>query len=193
MSGHETDNAQYESLAGKEPAVVDATPEDMTDRIIRVIESLGRGLEQSKPDLTGEPIKQLTLLAKRMHQLSVLDEAIKVVTKALNTEYDIIKLKSLPDLMLELDMRTFTVEGAGRVQLGGDVYASIPADKREEAFKWLRENKYESLIQETVNSSTFKAWCKEGEAAGREIPKDLFKVTPYNRVSLVKVKAKKKG
>lgn len=189
------DNAQYESLAGStagvSPAASPATAEITTERVIAVIEAMGRGISATRPDYEGDPIKRLTLMAKRMRQLTEFDEAIKQVTKVLNDEYDQLKLKGLPDLMSELDMRTFTVEGAGRVQLAGDVYANIPADKKEEAFKWLKENRYESLVQETVNSSTLKAWAKEGMTSGRDIPEELFKVTPFTRASLVKVKGSK--
>lgn len=165
-----------------------------TEDVIAVIERVGRGLAATKPDLQGEPLLQLTMLAKRMRQLDELHDALDIVRKALNSEYDIIKLKQLPDLMNEMELRTFTVEGAGRVQLGGDVYASIAADNKEKAYEWLRENNYGSLISETVNASTLKAWCKEGTEQGREMPEELFKITPYTRASLVKVKApKKKG
>lgn len=195
--------ANYESLASNskdvdealEPfssqervAVRKATTED----VVEVIERVGRGLEATKPDLQGEPLMQLTLLAKRMRQLDEIHTALDVVRKTLNAEYDHIKLKALPDLMNELELRTFTVEGAGRVQIGGDVYASISADQKDGAYQWLRDNNYGDLIVETVNASTLKAWCKEGLEQGRDMPEELFKITPYTRATLVKVKPSKK-
>lgn len=196
----DTANQQYESLADNNKAVDEALKpfnaprQATTEDVVEVVERVGRGLIATKPDLVGEPLMQLTLLAKRMAQLTAISDALDVVRKALNTEYDHIKLKALPDLMAEMELRTFTVEGAGRVQIGGDVYASISADNKEKAYAWLREHNYGSLITETVNASTLKAWCKEGMEQGREMPDDLFKVTPYSRATLVKVKpTKKKG
>lgn len=196
MSNTENITQQYESLANSSTNthVVDKDkPEPITtERVVAVVEALGRGIQGSIPAYGDEPLMRLTLMAKRMRQLADFDEAIKLVTKMINDEYDQLKLKGLPDLMAELEMRTFTVEGIGRVQLAGDVYASIPADKKDDAFKWLKANNYGSLVQETVNSSTLKAWAKEGMAQGREMPEDLFKVTPFTRASLVKVKGSKK-
>lgn len=198
MSDTENTTQQYESLANARKD--NQSPDEQivdneivsTERVISVIEAVGRGVSLTCPAYGDEPIKRLTLMAKRMRQLTDFDEAIKLVTKMINDEYDQLKLKGLPDLMAELEMRTFTVEGIGRVQLAGDVYASIPADKKDDAFKWLKANNYGSLVQETVNSSTLKAWAKEGMTQGREMPEDLFKVTPFTRASLVKVKGAKK-
>lgn len=196
MSDTENTTQQYESLANSSTNtyVVDKDkPEPITtERVVAVVEALGRGIQGSIPAYGDEPLMRLTLMAKRMRQLADFDEAIKLVTKTINDEYDQLKLKGLPDLMAELEMRTFTVEGIGRVQLAGDVYASIPADKKDEAYNWLKSNNYGSLVQETVNSSTLKAWAKEGMTQGREMPEDLFKVTPFTRASLVKVKGSKK-
>jgi len=162
-----------------------------TEDVITVIERVGRGLEATKPKRSGDPIMLLTNLAKRIKQLTEIHDALDSVRKQLNAEFDQLKLKEVPDLMIEMELRTFTVEGVGRVQVSGDVYASISAEKREEAYKWLRDNNYGDMIQETVNASSLKAWLKEGIQSGRATPEDLFKCTPYSKVSLVKVAAKK--
>lgn len=197
MSEVENTNQQYESLAGQQ---VGGVPDEQvangeeaitTERVIAVIEALGRGVSLTRPVYGDKPTERLTLMAKRMRQLADFDDAIKLVNKMINDEYDQLKLKGIPDLMAELEMRTFTLEGVGRVQLAGDVYANIPAEKKEEAFKWLKEHNYGSLVQETVNSSTLKAWAKEGMTTGRELPEGLFNVTPFTRASIVKVKGKK--
>src|SRR5690606_39367494 len=52
--------------------------------------------------------------------------------------------------------------------------------------QWLRDNGHESLVQETVNSSTFKAFIKERMKEGKEYPKDLIKVNPFSRATVVK-------
>ena len=144
-----------------------------TEDVITVIERVGRGLEATKPKRSGDPIMLLTNLAKRIKQLTEIHDALDSVRKQLNAEFDQLKLKEVPDLMIEMELRTFTVEGVGRVQVSGDVYASISAEKREEAYKWLRDNNYGDMIQETVNASSLKAWLKEGIQSGRATPEDL--------------------
>lgn len=128
--------------------------------------------------------------AERMQQLDRVYDAAKLLSKLSSDEYDRLRLKTLPEMMIEDDVKTITFDGIGRVQLGADCYASIPADMREDAYKWLRENNAGSLITETVNSSTLKSWAKEKLESGVELP-ECFKVTPYSRVSIVKARGKK--
>ncbi|QRE00555.1 hypothetical protein [Burkholderia phage BCSR129] len=136
-----------------------------------------------------EKIKGLTL---RMHEISLIHSIIEPLVKDLDSLYDQLRKKEIPDLMQAEDVRTVTFDGIGRVQLAGDCYASIPADQKEAAFAWLREHNYGDLIQEQVNSSTLKAWAKEGLETGRELPEGVFRVEPYTRASIVKVRGGKK-
>lgn len=155
----------------------------------------GRGISKVQVAIEGE--SEIKRLAARMKHLESMYDLLEAVRKEMNNEYDMIRLKSLPDLMAEEDIRTMTIEGIGRVQLGSDVYASIVGDKKEPAYKWLRDHNYGDLIQETVNSSTLKSFVKEYqqnmEEGKEELPAELFKVQPFLRVSIVKAAAKGKG
>lgn len=158
---------------------------DVIDMILSDIEAINDALDiDSLPTDIDNPLLRG---AMRMKQLSVIHDAAKKLVRRLDEEYDRLRLKELPELMLEDNIRTVSFSGLGRVQLGSDVYASIPAPKRDEAWQWLRDNNSGDLITETVNSSTLKAWAKEKIAAGVELP-DCFTVTPFNRVSIVKGK-----
>lgn len=154
------------------------------------------GREISKVQVAVEGESEIKRLSARMKHLETMYDIIEAVRKEMNNEYDMIRLKTLPDLMSEEDIRTMTFEGIGRVQLGSDVYASIVSDKKESAHKWLKDHDYGSLIQETVNSSTLKAFVKEYqqnmEEGKEELPAELFKVQPFLRVSIVKATAKGK-
>lgn len=151
------------------------------------------GREISKVQASVEGESEIKRLAARMKHLESMYDLLEAFRKEMNNEYDMIRLKSLPDLMAEENIRTMTFEGIGRVQLGSDVYASIVSDKKEPAYKWLRDHDYGSLVQETVNSSTLKAFVKEYqqnmEEGKEELPAELFKVQPFLRVSIVKAAA----
>jgi len=62
-----------------------------------------------------------------------------------------------------------------------NVYASVPAANKSEAFEWLTNNGYESLIQETVNAKTLSAVIKEFTAQGGETP-DCIKIHVKNTI-----------
>lgn len=145
--------------------------------------------DEGKPKLPSE-MDQIKRLAARMAMLGQVYDVMKPVLTMFNDEYDRIRKGKLPDLMAETECRTATFEGIGRLSLAADCYASIPADQQATAFQWLRDNKYGDLIKETVNSGTLKSWAMEGLSNGREMPEDVFKITPYSRASITKIKAK---
>lgn len=129
---------------------------------------------------------ELIDMAKRMKEVSDKYDALDDKMKMLNVEYDALRLRAIPDKMAELDIKTVTYDGIGRVQVAADCYASIPAEKKSDAFSWLRSNAFGDLIVENVNPSTLKAFAKEQMKAGNDLPEDLFKVTPFSRASIVK-------
>lgn len=128
----------------------------------------------------------LSKYAARMKELGGKYDALKEQEKAVNAEYDELRLRLIPELMSEMNIRTVTYEGIGRIQLAADVYATIPTDHKQAAYNWLADNGFGDLVQPTVNASTLKAWCKEQLKGGTDLPEDLFRVTPFTRASIVK-------
>lgn len=84
--------------------------------------------------------------------------------------------KVLAQTMESENLEKFTVDGRG-INSKVEIFASIPAGKREEAYQWLRDHGLGSLVVETVNASTLKAAVKEEITEGRPLPPELFKVT----------------
>lgn len=114
-----------------------------------------------------------------------LETATEIKTN-LQKKYDALRLNLVPSAMDDDGVSNITVEGIGRVGLTGDIYASIPADKKPEAWKWLRDNNHD-IIKETINAGTLKATLKAIIKAGEEeIPEGLFKITPFTRASITK-------
>jgi hypothetical protein len=123
-------------------------------------------------------------LAKEMRDLQEQKDSMDEAWKALTKRIDEIRLKLIPDLMAEQEIRTLTIDGVGRVQLTSDVYASIT--EKAAGYDWLRDNGYDGLIQPYVQPSTFKAEVKRGLKEGVEFPENLFSITPFMRASIVK-------
>ncbi len=173
----------------------DYTLEEKVELLMKKLQQallLGQVAKTAEDGAELSPMALIKDRAKRMKELATVYGIIKPVYDSINAEFDQIRKKTLPDLMAAEDVRTITLDGIGRVQLAGDCYASIPAEQQEAAFEWLRGNNYGDLIKETVHSATLKAWAKEGLAAGRELPEGVFKVEPYVRASIVKVKGSSK-
>jgi hypothetical protein len=95
---------------------------------------------------------------------------------------------SMPARMDTEEITTFNTDD-NRITRTAKTYASI-VDK-DRAFAWLRENELDSLIQETVNSSSLSALAKELMEGGRELPSDEgdpFRVHIKDGVSITRKK-----
>ena len=134
--------------------------------------------------------KEQTIPELIKEMVSVKDELeiAKAAKTKLEEIHDILRLLVLPEKMDDEDVSTLTVPGVGRASIQSDIYFSIPADQRESCYEWLRENGHGDIIQETVNSSTGKSWAKEMMKLGKPIPEGMFKVTPFSRVQVTRIK-----
>jgi len=134
-------------------------------------------LAESEPGLVG--------LIKRFHRLQIRKNDLEAALKQVNIEYDRMRMSDIPEAMAEGDVRTMTVEGAGRISLTADVYVSY-SGKEDEAFEWLNDNGFGNVIKETANSSSLKAIFRQMIRDGKPLPDEVFKITPFTRASLTK-------
>lgn len=114
---------------------------------------------------------------------AVLEESLKAV----NLDLDELRLRQIPDLMEQLEVKTATFEGIGRVQLANDIYASTREGQKESAITWLRDLGYEGMVTEGYNASSLKALFRRMLEDATPIPDDIFSCTPFIRASIVKV------
>jgi hypothetical protein len=131
-------------------------------------------------------IETLRTLCVSMKDLQTDKEKAEDLLKSINEQLDELRLKKIPEMMEQLDLRTATFEGLGRVQLASDLYASTRAGQKEAAMQWLRDCGYDNMVQESVNASSLKALFRRMIEGGAEIPEDIFKVSPFTRASIVK-------
>lgn len=154
--------------------------------------------EQERKDMYKARLGGLSAVELATHMLLVqqLGEQIENWGKYLNAELDVVRLILIPEAMEKEGLESpLNVAGVGRVSLTPDCYVSIggeepDTDYKAEFYGWLRENEMGSLITESVNSSTLKAWVKSRIGGGKSYPQDLLKVTPFTRASITKTKSK---
>jgi hypothetical protein len=128
-------------------------------------------------------INDVIAFAKRMREVQGIKEELDEQVKACNKELDELRLKAIPEAMAELDIRTLTIEGVGRVQLALDCYATIK--DKELGYQWLLDNGFDGLVQPYIQPSTFKAAVKEALKDGQEFPEEIFSINPFTRASIV--------
>ena len=114
-------------------------------------------------------------------------ECASEATKELNKFKDYMSYSVLPEAFTEEGLKTITTDSGYRVTITAGL--SVTMANKEKGFEWLKENGYEALIQETVNSSALKAAVKRMlEEEGVEPPSDAFNVKPAPYSSVTKVK-----
>ena len=123
----------------------------------------------------------LTELGQKMYDLEKEIEQIEITLKKKKQEYKIISEEELPDLMSELNSQAFALGNGQGVYLHEFMSHSLPTKtaitrqkdesaknelmvRRQKCFDWLRDNKADSLIKNTVKVNFDKKEdqkCKE--------------------------------
>ena len=130
-------------------------------------------------------LNTLRELCAKMQALQDEKEAADIVSGNLTKEIDGLRLKQIPEMMDELEVKNATFQGIGRVQLAADLYCSTKAGQKDAAMQWLRDMEMDGMISETYNASSMKALVRRLMVDGTEIP-DFMNVTPFIRASIVK-------
>lgn len=131
-------------------------------------------------DSTYKEIGQVTQIIQA--QIKDRDAALK----AAKEELRLIQEELLPHKMNEEGVSTVNVNGIGRFTVTSVERVSVKGGCQPELKEWLRENEFGALIQDTINSSTLKAWVKEQLQEGNEVPTELLNMHSFERVTLTK-------
>tara|TARA_R110000823_G_scaffold298066_1_gene418322 strand:- start:137 stop:733 length:597 start_codon:yes stop_codon:yes gene_type:complete len=98
---------------------------------------------------TGKQLSDLVIALRNVE--AQIDDA-EVDLKLLKAEKHKLSIENIPALMDEMGLERIDVEGL-TVERKMMVHASIPQDRKEEAFAWLRENNLDDIIKNDVTCS----------------------------------------
>ncbi len=96
--------------------------------------------------------QQLSDLVRKLRSVEKDIEDAEQHLKALKQEKHKLSVENIPVLMDEMGMERIDVDGV-TVSRKMIVHASIPVDRKEEAFAWLRENGLDDIIKNDVTCS----------------------------------------
>lgn len=130
-------------------------------------------------------LNTLRELCAKMQGLQTEKETLEESLKMTNAAIDDLRLKQIPEMMDQIEVRNATFPGIGRVQLAADLYCSTKAGQKDAAMQWLRDMEMDGMISETYNASSMKALVRRLIEQGAEIP-DCLNVSPFIRASIVK-------
>ena len=93
--------------------------------------------------------KQLSGLVRQLNNVNQQIEDAETHLKALKQEKQRMAFEQIPMLMDEMGIERVDVDGV-TVKLKAFVSASIPADRKQEAFNWLREHGLDDIIKNDI-------------------------------------------
>jgi len=96
--------------------------------------------------------KQLSSLVRNLRNVEQQIADAETHLKALKQEKHKLSVENIPALMDEMGVERLDVDGV-TVERKMIVSASIPADRKEDAFAWLRDNHLDDIIKNDVTCS----------------------------------------
>jgi len=96
--------------------------------------------------------KQLSDLVRSLRNIEKQIEDAETHMKSLKSEKHKLSIENIPALMDEMGMERIDVDGL-TVERKMMVHASIPQDRKEEAFAWLRDKGLDDIIKNDVTCS----------------------------------------
>ena len=96
--------------------------------------------------------KQLSQLVRSLRNVEQQIEDVENHIKSLKQEKHRLSVENIPSLMDEMGVERIDVDGL-TVERKMIISASIPKDRKDEAFSWLRENGLDDIIKNDVTCS----------------------------------------
>lgn len=159
------------------------------DRVPNAIEYLRRYVEHLEVVGRDKANLNVTEAIRIMDSIYKLKEQIAEQVKSpLEKVYDSMRFAVVPELMIEADMTTTTIEGIGRCSIQDDISATVPKEFKDEFMSWLVEHELEDLISKTVNAATLAAFVRKQlqKKDGVKLPTNLIKITPVTRAAITR-------
>jgi hypothetical protein len=114
-------------------------------------------------------LRQVADLAKRQLELARALETFEQRAKDIAAELRQVQEIDLPLAMAEVGMQAFTLETGEKITIKSDVYASVPKERREEAWNWLDGHGFGDLIKTTVETKFGKGELEQARGLVGEL------------------------
>jgi hypothetical protein len=96
-------------------------------------------------------LKGLSDLARRAKVLEHEMDQLEATLKERKESYRKITEEALPEAMAELGMKSFVMDDGSKIDVKPFYSATISAERRAEAYEWLRQRGFDDIIKNTVS------------------------------------------
>tara|TARA_R110002072_G_scaffold160603_1_gene311838 strand:- start:301 stop:876 length:576 start_codon:yes stop_codon:yes gene_type:complete len=108
---------------------------------------------QTKDQLDKLDDNKLDAVSRLAAEASVMESSIKSLEEQLKQEKGLLRQitdEKLPEALEEMNLQKFTLTDGSEIAVKPIYAASIPKDRKDEAYAWLRENDYGDLVKNNV-------------------------------------------
>ena len=133
------------------------------------------------------PTTVLAPVATHYKNIADLEEAIQECKVMAYNMKEHLRFTVLPALFEQNSVKNVTTLNGYKVSIDmSDITVSVPPENKGRAYDWLNDQGYGDIITSTINSSTLKATIKSMIRENMPVPEDVFKITPYVKLSVTK-------
>lgn len=142
--------------------------------------------------LSDVELKIISTLAHRQVEMELDYSLAEQALKDMKQQLDFLRQVELPNAMAELGVASVVLDTGEKIEVKEKYYASIPAEKKKEAFEWLTSHNMEGVIKNVVKCEFGKGENTLAKAAMQELtslgfrPQQDMSVHPMTLKALVK-------
>jgi hypothetical protein len=121
------------------------------------------------PDISSDALAQLSALSRSYRDAEIHKEKLEEQLKECSATIRTLREEDIPALMAELQLTEIKLETGEKISIVPEVYASIPVERREEAYGWLEEHGFGGLIKTEVLVAFGKEQLDKAKALAEQL------------------------
>ena len=135
-------------------------PTAASAKALTALGAFGDALGELMTEIANVPDDSINELCKSLVRVRDLKKAVDDQLTAVSSFHETLNAHRVPNAIQKLELDAVKI-GSYTFTNAPKLYASIPNDKQEEGFAWLRQHELGVLIKESVNAATLSAAIKE--------------------------------
>jgi len=131
---------------------------------------------------TNEEMEELSTLLQRQREADARVEELKEELKKAQRELWEVETETIPELMTRLQIPCLTFGDGTKVELVEKIKAKIPEKHKAAAFRWLRENGFDSIIKNEVKAAFSRGEDAQAMELMQRLSEEGFVASQYQNV-----------
>lgn len=119
--------------------------------------------------LTDDELQIVSALSHKQVELEVEVERLEEQLKETKKQLAFVSQVELPNALAEIGLSSITLTNGAKIEVKQKYYASIPAESKSDAFAWLQDHNYDSIIKNVVKCEFGKGENDSAQEAMREL------------------------